>query len=260
MSKSIDLKFLDKVFRKAWWKILIFTVVVAIGVGVFTEFFIPKKYTSSVEFMVNNVSVTTEYTTSALTSATEYLINDYIKIISGDDMVKMIKEYISDPNRDTSGTYANITEVQIRSLISSQKYSENSSMFTIDITTASDKKLAFYIAECISINAPGIIKKISRPVYSSNIYKKVTAMDSNGKEIVAYEAVQGLDIECVTVICAPIVADSPSSSSTFTRMAVSALCAVVASYVFFVLLDLFRLYKNDSISVTETNTTASTDI
>lgn len=250
MTKSIDLKFLTTVLKKAWWKIAIFTVIVTILIGVLSTLLVPKKYASSVEMMVNNVSITTEYTTSALTAATEYLVNDYIRIISGDDMVKMVKEYISDPNRDKTGDYANITEAQIRNMISSHPSDGSSSMFTVSVTAESDPNLAYYVAECISLNAPDIIKKLYRPIEESpDIFQRVlVSSDGEGKDNYEYKKIT-LDLECVTVICAPTLATQPTSSSMFKHVAIAALSSAAVSYAFFAVLGLVKLSKKDKDAI-----------
>ena len=245
MTKTINLKILIDVLKKAWWKVLIFTVIVAVAVGFITEFLVPKKYTSSVEFMVNNASATSEYTTTALTSAVEYLAKDYVTIISGDEMVKMIKEYISEKD----SAYADITESQIRNMITSQTSTEGSSMFTITATATEDRDLAYYVAECISSNAPTIIKSIVNQNYSTDIYKKVSLKDENGNTLkdedgndkIVYEKITNIDVVRVTVIRAPIVAREQSSPDVTTCVAIAALLAAAASYIFFVI---FKLFDN----------------
>ena len=239
MTKEINLKLLLKVLKTAWWKILIFTVVVAIAVGVITNFVIPKKYASSVEFYVLNTSATSEYTTTALLSAAEYLSNDYIKIINGDDMVDAIKEYISDPTRDTSGRYAELSTAEIRSMLSSETSTE-SSTFTITVTAIEDRNLAYYITECIEENAPTIIKDITRPSYTSNLYKRGDPIKDEAGEIIDYEyvSISEADLECVKVLREPNKATTHAFPNIPTYVMISALLALVLSYLFFLVLKL----------------------
>ncbi len=215
MTKSINLKDLISVLKKAWWKILIFTVIVALGVGLFAQFFIPRKYTSSIEFMVNNANKEFPYTTQALTSAAEALAKDYIRIISGDMMIDEIQQYVSDPNRDISGNYAKLTDSQIRGMISSTATSDGSSIFSITITSTEDRNLAYYIAECISLNAPDIITEIARPSYSED------------------------DGKAVSVIRKPVLATTPSSPNVKNYVLISAVLAAVASYTLFLVIKMF---------------------
>ena len=58
MTKEINLKILLNVLKNSWWKIIIFTVAVAIVVGALVQFVVPKKYASTVEFYVLNTSTT----------------------------------------------------------------------------------------------------------------------------------------------------------------------------------------------------------
>lgn len=217
MSKSLDLKVLINVFKKVWWKVIICTVIVATATGLFAKFFIPNKYTSAVEFMVNNDDSNTEYITASLTTASEALAKDYSRIITSDKMVELIREYISNPNRDKSGTYANITDAQIRNTINATTPTDGSSVFSISVTTESDSHLAYYIAECISVKAPGVIQEVK---------------DS--------------EKTLVTVLRDPIHTNAPSSPGIFTYVSVSAVFAAVLVYAIFVIVGLF-----DNAIVTE---------
>lgn len=234
MTKEINLKVLLKVLKTAWWKILIFTVVVAIAVGAVLQFLVPKKYASSVEFYVLNTSTTSEYTTTALLSAAEYLSNDYIKIINSDKMIETIQEYIKDPNRG----YTDISDATIRGMISSDTSSE-SSTFTITVTATEDKALAMYISEAITKYAPEIIKDITRPSYSSNLYKQVITKDeATGEQKIDYAKIDEADLECVKVIRSPQLATTHVSPNVVTYTAIAALLAAVVTYVFFLILKL----------------------
>ena len=231
MTKSINLKDLISVLKKAWWKILIFTVIVAVGVGLFAQFVIPRKYTSNIEFMVNNANKDYDYTTTSLTAAAEALAKDYIKIISGDKMIGIIKEYVADPNRDVSGNYAKLTDAQIRGMIGSSTSTGGSSVFSITITSTEDRNLAFYIAECISLKAPDVITEIARPSYSDNVYEKLT----NGQ----FQKIENVQGKAVSVIRNPIPASTHSSPNVKTYVLISALLAAAASYMLFVVIKMF---------------------
>lgn len=216
MSKSLDLKVLISVFKKVWWKVLILTVIVATGMGLVAQFIIPNKYASTVEFMVVNDDTNSDFVSSDRLNAAAYLVTDYARIITGDKMVEIVKEYISDPARDTSGTYAQLTDDDIRHAITSNT-SDGRSIFSITATTKADRNLAFYIAECISLKGPEVIQEIK---------------DSEKK--------------CVTVIRNPVPAEQPSSPGVLTYVAVSGLFTAAISYVLFVVIKLF-----DNVIVTE---------
>lgn len=215
MTKSINLSFLLNVFKKAWWKILIFTVIVAVGMGLVAEFLVPKKHSSTVEFMVYNFDENFDYTNTSLTYAAEALAKDYIRIISGDDMIEAIQEYVAHPERDTSGTYSKLTASQIRKMLSSNTYGEGSSIFSITVTTEDDYKLAYYVAECIYTQAPDIITEVSRPT------------------------ARGANDHSVAVIRKPTDSKQPTSPNVKNYVMISALLAAAASYALFVVIKLF---------------------
>ena len=233
MTKEINLKVLLKVLKNSWWKILIFTVAITIAVGAVIQFLVPKKYASTIEFYVLNTSTTSEYTTTALLSAAEYLSNDYIKIINSDRMMEKIREYLADPNRG----YDDVSVSDVRGMISSSTSTE-SSTFTITVTATEDKVLAMYVAEAITKYAPEIIKDITRPSYTSNLYKQVVTKDEAGKEEKEYVKINEIDLECVKVIREPQLATTHASPNVIMYTAIAAILAAVVSYVFFLILKL----------------------
>ena len=206
---------------------------VAIAVGALVQFVIPKKYASTVEFYVLNTSTTSEYTTTALLSAAEYLSNDYIKIINSDIMIENIDEYLAVPERG----YGDVTEAEIRGMISSSTSTE-SSTFTITVTATEDKVLAMYIAEAITKFAPEIIKDVTRPSYTSNLFKQVVSKDEAGKEETTYVKINEADLECVKIIREPHLATTHVSPNVVTYTAIAAILAAALSYVFFLILKL----------------------
>ena len=225
MAKEINFLLLFKVLKNAWWKILIFTVVIAIAVAVFTEFVVPKKYASTAEFYVLNTSTTSEYTTTALLSAAEYLANDYIEIIHSDKMIEAILADIAEKG------YTTYSPNTLRSMITSSTSAE-SSTFSITITST-DKDLAFYICDSIKDNSPEIIKDITRPSYTSSLYRKTGQKDENGNDI--YLQISEEDLECVKVIRAPELAKSPVSPNVFNYAVISAVLAACVAYIFFLI-------------------------
>lgn len=231
MAKEINLVFLFKILKAAWWKILIFTVVIAIAAGAVTEFVIPKKYSSTTEFYVLNTSTTSEYTTTSLLSAAEYLANDYVEIILGDEMIAAIIDDL------TAKGVTNCTYNGIRNMISSSTAAD-SSTFKIT-TTSTDKELAFYVSDSIKKNAPDIIKKFTRPSYSSSLYRKTTKVDDAGKEVDSYVQISEEDLECIKVIRSPELAKAPVSPSVPKNTLVAAVLAAVLAYVFFLVRKLF---------------------
>ena len=227
MTKEISLSLLLKVLKSAWWKILIVTVVIALAVAAFTEFVIPKKYQSSIEFYILNTSTTSEYMTTSLLASAEYLASDYIKIINSDQVVGIIIDKL-----EAEG-YQGVTPKKIRSMISSTKASD-ASTFTITVTST-NADVAYVMANAIKDEAPEIIRSITRPSYSSNYYQKVKD-PATGEEI--FEKIDESDLECVVPVRAPQLAATHSSPNVVTYTLIAALLAAFATYVLFLLLKL----------------------
>ncbi len=223
MANEISLVFLFKILKSAWWKILIITVAVVLLVAGITQFLIPKKYASTVQFYIINASATTEYTTNALLSAAQYLANDYIKIINGDKMMQTVVDDLA-----KSG-YTGATPQSIRAMLSSSTNSE-SSIFEMTVTHK-DRAIAYLVASSIERNAPAIIKEISKPAYASDLYIEV----SEGK----YEKITANELDCIVVNCAPTLAVSHVSPNLTTNCLLSAIIAACLSYVLFLLIKLF---------------------
>lgn len=240
MANEISLVFLFKILKSAWWKILVITVAVVLIVAGITQFLIPKKYASTVQFYIINASATTEYTTNALLSAAEYLANDYIKIINGDQMIQTVID-------DLAKNDYTATPGAIRSMISSSTNAE-SSIFEITVTHK-DRDIAYLVADSIERNAPSIIKEISKPAYASNLYIKDEDSPSG------YSQINTNNLDCIVVICAPAIATSHVFPSLITNCLLAAVIAICLSYVLFLLIKLF-----DTTIRTETNAKELVDL
>ncbi len=227
MAKEIDLSLLFKVLKKTWWKILIVTVSVILIAAAAFEFAVPKKYASTSSFYILNTSVTSEYTTTSLLSAAEYLANDYIEIIRSDKMIDIILADIAEKG------YTTVSPSSIRSMISASTSGETS-LFSITVTSA-DRELAFYICDSIKSNAPQVIKETTRPSYSSNLYKKTTQKDIEGNEKEVYIEISEADLECIKVMRSPEIARSHVYPNVPAYSAVTGVLAAFAAYIYFLI-------------------------
>ena len=164
MQNEISLSFFWKCFKKCWFLMIIFGIVVALIAGIFTNF-LPKKYSSSVDFYIINTNTSYDYTTSALLSASSYLINDYIELIRSDAILSYIAEDVNEGKPEEE----HITPKQIRAMITSS--STDTSLFTIKVSST-DPHLALEIADAIERIAPGEVTSIAKPdrVTNENIY------------------------------------------------------------------------------------------
>ena len=223
MNKEINFFLLFKVLKNAWWKILIFTVIIAVATAAISEFVIPKKYSSTTEFYVLNTSTTSEYTTTALLSAAEYLANDYIAIIHGDRMIETILADIAQKG------YTTYSPNKIRSMIGAST-SSDSSTFSITVTST-DRDLAFYICDSIKDKSPEIIKEVTRPSYTSSLYRK--SLDEFGNDI--YTQINKDDLECIEVNRAPELAKTHVSPNVLFNTIIAAFLSAGLAYIFFLI-------------------------
>ena len=193
MEHDISLGFLFKTLKRCWLIMVIVALVAAIIVGVAVSLFIPKKYSSSVEFYVVNTNTSYDYTTSSLLAASEYLINDYVKIIKSDAILELVangntalekinegkekKDWVTLENVDKEllrNTVKNLPKEEkveiapLRAMISSSS-EESTSLFTIKVTHT-DPKYAYEVATVIKDIAPRYVTDIAKPDRLTNEY------------------------------------------------------------------------------------------
>ncbi|MBE6706203.1 MAG: hypothetical protein E7577_01010 [Ruminococcaceae bacterium] len=233
MTKEINISLLFKVFKSAWWKILIITVAVAVAVAAFTAFAIDPKYAATTKFYVINTSTTSEYTTTALLSAAEYLANDYIEIINGDDMMEMVKGKLESNQELKDKGYTTFNKSEIRGMITSATSSE-SSTFTIT-ATHTDYAVAYYVCKALeSTEALEIIKNAARPSYSSNIYQWRDLNGDGKKDADEFSTISETDLECVKVLRSPSQdVPAPVSPDVVNYTFIAAVASAVIAYAIF---------------------------
>ena len=196
MEHDISLGFLFKTLKRCWIVMVIVALVAAIIVGVAVSLFIPKKYSSSVEFYVVNTNTSYDYTTSSLLAASEYLINDYVKIIKSDAILELVarrldenkaleklnegkekKDQVTLETVDEAQLQATIDKfsaeeradvTKLRSMISSSS-EESTSLFTIKVTHT-DPEYAHKVATVIEDIAPENVTEIAKPDRLTNEY------------------------------------------------------------------------------------------
>ncbi|MBO5882817.1 MAG: hypothetical protein J6Q78_00220 [Clostridia bacterium] len=229
MTREIDFSFLLTVLKKAWWKILLIVLAVAIVTVLFSHFFIPKKYTQEVVFRVVNDSLVSEYTNTGLVEAAMLLAQDYIRIINSDISLKAIAEKANEKGYDLSAG-------KISGMLSSKAASE-SAIFSIYVTDE-DPKLAFDIANIVEDVAPDIIKSISKPSTDLDIesiielaYNNNESDDAAKKE--AYNMLKAKLSPCVTVLSTLEYHENPSSPNISKNTMFASLITLVATYIIF---------------------------
>ena len=257
METTISLAHLWQVFKQAWWKILAFVLVVVIAAGVVTQFMLPRKYASSVEFYIVNVNQSVDYTTSQMVGVDQQLAENYVQIIKSDAMMSQICKKLEKNNELI------MTNGQVRSMIS-HSTNNNASTFTITVTTFDAKlahKIAFYIAQL----APDFVTEITKPgEISTTVPMETVIATLNDKKDPRYNElaatlqqvseqllqdtgstrllVTGTQnrLECIKVIREPVENPNHVSPSLTKICLLSALLSAIVAYLFFLLRALFN--------------------
>lgn len=273
MEHDISLGFLFKTLKRCWLIMVIAAVVAAIVVGVAVNLFIPKKYSSSVEFYVVNTNTSYDYTTSSLLAASEYLINDYVKIIKSDAILELVAEEV---NKDRAED-KKATVKELRSMISSSS-EESTSLFTIKVTHT-DPEYAYRVASVIRDIAPEKVTEIAKPDRLTNEYlvnvawqtmialekaylkeqaenNSIEINDTTAKNSIlerygndAEKAVEtflseaGLDgsLDCFTTVNSPALDDAHDSPNALKYAAVAAVGAAAIVYLVFLIKGIFEM-------------------
>ena len=246
--KELNFSFLLTVFKKHWWKIVAFTLLVMIAAACVTQFLIPKKYSSSVKFYVVNVNTDLDYTSATYLAASEYLVNDYIEIIQGDTLLTEISKVLN------AEGYKKVTPNTLRSMIKSSTQSETS-VFTITVSHT-DKKLAYRTAQLLEELAPSIVTDIVKPVdttgaiIASKTQLVLSKMNQDGafptgtdlpklEEIQRFLELNGESmtrLECIAVVKSPTEAKTHDSPNLIVNTIIAGAVAAVISYGFFLIL------------------------
>ena len=244
--KELNFSFLLNVFKKHWWKIVAFTLLVMICAALFTHFLIPKKYSSSVRFYVVNVNTDLDYTSATYLSAAEYLVRDYIEIVNGDTLLTAVAERLNEEG------YEDITPNRLRSMISSSPKAETS-IFTITVSHT-DKDLAFRTAQLLEEIAPPIVTDIAKPADTTGLraaknaqtvllkLKEDGAFDDEIpplekiEEFIRLNGEQMERLECIKVIKSPVKASSHDSPNLIVNTLLAGVVAAVLSYTLFLII------------------------
>lgn len=244
--KELNFSFLLTVFKKHWWKIVAFTLLVMILAAAVTQFLIPKKYSSSVKFYVVNVNSDLDYTSATYLAAAEYLVNDYIEIIQGDTLLGEIADVLNAEGYK-------VTPNTIRGMIKSSSKAETS-VFTVSVSHT-DKKLAYRTAQLLEELAPPIVTEIAKPSETtgkraaSNVRTLLTSMQKmenfqisrvpSEVEILALLEANGevVDrLECIAVLKSPVEAKTHDSPNLVVNTLIAGVGAAIISYAFFLIM------------------------
>lgn len=216
MNKEVSMGFCLAILRRAWFVMLVVVIVASLLAGIFTEFFIPKKYSSSVRFYVINSSGA-DYTSSSVVAALEELTANYMELLKTDKIVAPIAKKLADEHG------INYTPDQIKKMISTSTVNETA-MIDLKVVHV-DKDVAFKIAELFSSEAPDLITEIEKEELINNGSDK-----DNGDNIT----------DCIKTVNYPRMAtgqDSPNIRRNVVLTAIASAIAVYAIYFVIALLD-----------------------
>lgn len=247
MQHEISFSFFWKCLKKCWLIMIILGIVVALIAGIFANF-LPKKYSSSVDFYVVNTNTSYDYTTSALLAASSYLINDYIELIRSNAILDKIASNLNEGKPESE----HVTAKQLRGMISAS--SSDTSIFTIRVTST-DRYFAYEVAKAIEAIAPREVTAIAKPdrVTNENIYAALLqAINENlpeGQEPMELEELKenypipGLNstLDCFKSVNTPVVDTVPDSPDVERTSLVAGGATAVLVYIIFLIKKFFEM-------------------
>lgn len=222
MNKEISMGFCLAILRKALVVMLAVVILASVLAGLFTEFFIQKKYSSSVTFYVINSSGA-DYTSSAVVSALEDLTANYMELIKTDKIVAPIAKKLAEEHG------IEYTPDQIKTMISTAAVNDTA-MIMLKVKHT-NPEVAFKIAELFSTEAPALVTEIEKEELLNNGIDLET-----GKTVT----------ECIKAVNYPRMATTHDSPSLFRNVTLAAVLAAVAVYaIYFIIALLDNTVKSE---------------
>ena len=158
MEYEIDLSVLLSVLKKCWVWLLLIALLAGAVFGVWSETFLEDRYSSSVTFYVVNFQEGVEYSQSAVITASQYLVKDYMELIKSDNVLNAISLELYEVHG------LEYTTDRLSSMISTQA---NSTTSLFDVTVVcNDRLLAKQIADAVAAVVPTEIDSITQKTNS----------------------------------------------------------------------------------------------
>ena len=223
MNKEISMGFCLAILKKAWIVMLVAVIIASLLAGLFTEFFIPKKYSSTVKFYVVNSSGA-DYTSAAVVSALEILTSNYMELLKTDKIVAPIAQTLAEEYD------IDYTTDQIKSMITTSKVNDDTAMIVLKVVHT-DKDVAFKIAEAFSKEAPALVTEVEK----EDLLSVGDSFATSGKVT-----------ECIKAVNYPRVATSPDSPSLSRNVVLAAVLVAIMVYaIYFVIALLDNTIKSE---------------
>ncbi len=206
MNGSITFAMLWKIFKETWLKILIIALAAALLSGVFTEFMITKKYSSTIKFyVINDNNDDQSFEQEAIYKTKDLLAAEYIEIIYSDKVILPLAQELQARHG------VEYSPLQLKRMISS-KIVADIGVFDITVTSA-NSEYSLYIAQLVAEILPGVIKDI--------------------KNIVSDQR------EFIMVLNHPALATTHSSPNLFKNVVLAGMLGAFISYLIFLLINVF---------------------
>ena len=251
MENTVSFSNVFRILKKTWWRILIIMLIAVIVTGAITAFLIPKKYASSTEFYIVNINESIDYTTSSTLAADNLLVQNYIDIIKGDEILGEVARVLYEEDN------ISLSPKTIRGMISTSS-STTGSIFTITITDTSPER-AFKIASRLTQVAPPLLTEITKPSeMSADVSLKSIANTLKDKYPTQYGAIadeilrelaekdQTIIVEgtfnrreCIRATRFPTQNPTPVSPKLAQNCLLAAFFAAVVAFVVYLLISIF---------------------
>jgi len=214
MKKEISLNDLLKAMLQKVWLIIVLTVVVGILAYSLSAFVMTPKYTSQTELYVYNPKESGNITTSDI-NLSRYLINTYIRILTGNTVVGTVADQLNDL-RGTSGyEFLSEEEYTLKSIKDSITASaiDNTEIISVKVTT----------------DNPDEAQLINKLLF----------------ETLQPEAIRVAKVGAVEALFEPTLPTAPSSPSILKNTAIGALLGFVIAAAIIVILFMFDSAVHD---------------
>lgn len=266
MNTELSLKTLWLVFKKSWVRILVVTLAAMLLMGVFTQFVMTKKYTSTVTFYVVNTNANQDFEQTALVAVKDQLANEYIEIIKSEVVLEPIVKELKETHGITQYSARNI-----RAMLSSS-IKADIGIFDLNITTANSEH-AYIIASLFTDMAPDIVREIKKPwavddteedakaleEAKAALEEAKAALEENSESYDALKNAENaieranlivekarLASQCMSVLNQPKLPTAPSSPNLAKNVLIVGLAAAAVTYVILLVFKMFdTVIKNE---------------
>ncbi len=166
------------VFKKFLWILIVVTLLGGIVGGLSSAFMIKTKYSAKIEFVVVNVLDENPYISDSMLGAASDITNTCVEIVNKNVLLSRVVE---ERELDKAlGCTQNEAVEKISSMISAEKISDDSSVFSVKVVSL-DPNVSFKIVSAIQEVMPSVVEDLYKLSDSSSItttLKPVTVVNN----------------------------------------------------------------------------------